>query len=208
MGGYSRYCYVLQTPDNGSAVLVDLMATFTDAAGPTRIRERHRIDRERRTTVNRRRASKVFGFRWNPRLEFEIVTISQQAALAQITNRLARDDWKTELSLDAAVNFYEVEIVSWDGPTPLGGKTTVGAQYWLELESVELLSEIPYIVTGTPPVAPPYVVAATYSLPAAGAALAGEVRRWVRPGQPDLYVICLDDGTGSFSWNVITYGGS
>ena len=192
--GYEWHPVFRQTPDNGSAVVVDTRASFTDLGGPETVDIGYDTVRTDREDINRRARSRVWGFRQMISLGIYIDTMADSGALFQILSRLARDDWTTELSLDGSGTYRTVELEDFGGPQPLGGKTVAGARFELSMRGVDLLSEIPEFGALFTPVP----TAGGPSLPTPSAAWRWIL--WTVAGTPDVTYQCLRNSVGAWGW--------
>lgn len=208
MAGYTRYALLRMVPLTGEAETLDLMLAFSDLGGPVRIEESHVLDNDSRTDINRRLASRLFGWRHKMRCVFQIFDMTDQGYITTIMNRAADDEWTFYLSIDGGDSEEEVRVTAYDGPDALSRKTVIGAEYSVTFESVDLLTEIPYIDTTivVTPGSPPVFLPAAYSLPTASATYRGRVFVYRQAGTPDQAVVCLNDGTGSYSWSAWAIG--
>ena len=148
VNGYEWRHLVKMTPQNGSEEIYDLQTLLSDASGPVRTQIDWRPEVDQREDVNRRGRSRTWGFRLACTLTFDIMTMTDQAYLVTILERLAlRPLWRVDLSLDAGAFYEQVELVNYGGPSPLGGKTFVGGRFEIGLRGVELLDRPPAIAT-------------------------------------------------------------
>jgi len=142
---YAWWPYVRFTPTNGIVETWDLRAKFSDVNGPVRTGLDYVSDRERRVSSDERRLGLLHrGFRPRVDLELEIFTLAHQSNFATLLSRLRRPaDWLVELALDGGITYRAVQLDSHDGPTPLGGKTFIGARHRVRFDGVELLADLP-----------------------------------------------------------------
>ena len=206
--GYARYAHLRMVPLNGAEETVDMMTAFSDAGGPTQIDETFALDNERSADINRRMRSRAFGYRWNVQMRFVIANADDTYYINQFAERAARDDWTLYLTVDAGATEHEVILRRFNGPTKLGGKTFVGAQYDMAWEGVELFDAPPALSSATPAdVASPTSSVPVTACAASGLPTASETFRGCMryvPGTPDIVYICLKQDDGSYEW--IEYG--
>lgn len=143
MGGYLHDHVLRFTPTNGAPSTLDLATAFSDIGGPVRTGLDYTLDQETRLDVNRGRSVLFRGFRPTVRMDFEVFTTADQTNFATIVNRLCSPDWTVELSLDGGAIYREVVLDRLDGPTPIAGKSVVGAAYTLTVAAVDLIAEYP-----------------------------------------------------------------
>jgi len=136
-------------PTDGIEEVMDVGQVFTDTGRPSAIDAGHVPDVTHRIDVNRRGNAMGWGYRARCKMSFEIISTETQAFLALIVNRLlANDIWTVYLSLDGGITYRQVELKSYDGPDAIEGKTFAGAKYSVEVQSVELLDQVPNLGTG------------------------------------------------------------
>jgi hypothetical protein len=195
--GYEWHHMIRQTPGAGGAVTYDLRDVFTDCKGPSRTRYEPRVELDRREDVNRRARSQFYGVRLGVQLTIDILTFAEQASLAAIVSKMLREDYVQEWSPDAGATFYEVELVSYSGPDPLGGKTFAGGRFELALRTVELLEEVPAIATS---LGTPIYVDNGNSLPADASAWPNCFFTVHQPGVEDRTYQSLRSAAGVWNW--------
>ena len=143
--GYDVHPVVRQVPLNGAEVTTDFRTRFTDANGQTRSNIRYVPDLDTREDVNRVSRTVHNGFRVQVDLTLEIVTAADHEQLAELVDRMAREDWTSFLSIDGGTTENQVELVDYRGPDALGGKTVAGARFRLRMRSKDLVPEIPVL---------------------------------------------------------------
>lgn len=121
-------------------------SAFTDANGQNKSTFDHTPEIDERMDINRSLRTVVYGMRPEAELTFDIVTMSDQAALARIVNALRRpEDVTVYLSGDGGSTEHAVVLNKYHGPSPLGGKPSIGGRYVLSVKGRELVTEIPDI---------------------------------------------------------------
>jgi hypothetical protein len=136
-------------PTDGVEEVMDLREVFTDTSGPGMIDANHLPEQTKRNDVNRRNTSVGWGFRPTCKFTIQLISTELHQYLALMVNRLMKSDvWACFLSLDGGLTFREVQLKSYSGPKPIGGKNFVGAEYVVDIEGVELLTQVPALQTG------------------------------------------------------------
>lgn len=147
--GYEWIHRIRAVPLNGSARTYQLNQIFSDASGPTKTDVRYDVVKDSRYNVDRWADPLIHGWRVRVILTLEIVTMEEEHWLAEILNRLSdREEWTIYLSLNGGTTEREIVLRDFKGPTPLGGKTHAGAQFVLDVECVELITEKPDLMDG------------------------------------------------------------
>jgi len=165
------------------------------------------LEKENRIDVNRYSNPLLFGFRLTTTFFFDIITITDQVYLANIVNRLGRNGWDTELSLDAGASYVPVELSGYSGPDPLKNKRTAGAGFSLELKGRDLIDEVPYLagVYADPDIAEPLM-----TLPPPSRFWKNKFRMLEGPaGTEDVMYVCLKTSSESpvYAWIPFVAGG-
>lgn len=220
MGGYQHYVTLRMSPLDGADETMDMMLAFTDCKGPTIIGPpNYEIERTRRQDINRRRATRFWGLRFECALRFAIIDMDDSLLLSKVVKRgLDTDQWTLYLSIDGGYNEHEVELDDWEGPLPLNGNTNAGAEWVLEFVARNLIDEVPDVRPDLdPPSAdasiPASPVAFTASvplvpaLPTASRDYAGRLLRWGSGTEEQVWV-CLVDAGGDYQWIEWGTGGS
>jgi len=119
------------------------------AGGPTRIELDYVPLYERRETINKKVVTLHQGFRVRVMMTFAIgSTMSDHSILADIVNALVTQDRLVELTLENNTKFKPVELVRYEGPDPFDGKTFSGAFFKLQVETADVIPQIPPIGSG------------------------------------------------------------
>jgi len=203
--GYSWRPIFRQVPENGSAVSTDVKLAFSDAGGATQIRLRYALDQERKEDVNRVARTITFGYRFESTLRFEIFTMTDQQYLADIVNRLVREDWDSYFSLDAGATEQLVEVTDYRGPDAIRGRTIAGASFEVGIRGRELMDEVPYIAATY---ADPLLAAPLMTLPTASAFYKGQGRVLEGAvGVEDVWYVCIKNQSNNYLWVPVAAGG-
>lgn len=199
--GYTWHTVFRQTPLNGSALVIDTHAAFSDLGGPQRLGISYTPDQTRREDVNRRGASRTWGFRFGVRMHVYIDTMQDSVHLFDILNRLVREDWSTEISLNGGGSYIEMELDNrFTGPDGFRGKTVSGAEFELAFRSKDLLPEVPYIAALITPLA----AMGGPSRPPASSAYKWVI--WTNEGPPDSSAQCVRNPAGAWEWREFVSG--
>lgn len=146
---YSWDVQVRLDPVNGDDETLDLMTAMSDASGPVSAIPSYPPSIARRETVSHGRDHYIRGFRPTVVLTFDVVTMGDQVNLQTVDNALGDQNVDVYLSLDGGATERKVVLIDSTGPTPLGGKTHVGARYVLTVEAANLIDKKPAIGSGT-----------------------------------------------------------
>jgi len=148
--GYRWQPRIRVRPQNGVTYTVDL-TTLSYVKTPAQVAVSPEAELDQRKDVDRVRSILFRGWHHAIRLEFIIGdTMADHATLVGILNALARpEDYDVDLSLDAGATWRQVILHGYSGLEPLGGKTHVGAQVRLDLDTKNPDSELVPVGTGT-----------------------------------------------------------
>lgn len=141
-----RYRY---TPLNGVISNVTLNTALVFASGPTRNDVGPVVEIERRTNINRGYRPRVFGARYRitHHIEDTADEMGDSVVVRDLINALMNSRTKTELAMDGA-KYREVELRDWQGPTPMAGKTGLGATWRITVETVDVIDSVVALGSG------------------------------------------------------------
>ena len=150
MAGYEWWPVCRITHTDKATVTLDLREEMWFTDGPTRVQgpnyEMVMVERE---DVNRVQRPRYFGFRVSFGLDFEIGDdMTDHSLLSRIVNAFNDPAATVSMSLDGGTKFADVDLTSYQGPQPFGGKTFAGASFSLGFRCKNLIDEIPDISTG------------------------------------------------------------
>ena len=148
MAGYLWDPVVRITPKNGADIVYWFSDQLTDLGGHTRIAVRYPEVKTDREDINRSLRPIVFGVRPEVDIDCTIFSMADQAFLATIQSALLSPaDYDVFLSLDGGVVERQVVINRNNPPTPIAGKTVLGATVQLQVRCKDLIAQMPAMNT-------------------------------------------------------------
>lgn len=144
--GYSWHPVFRQTEEGETPIVIDTHQAFSEMGGPEWTRVSYDTISRKREDINRRAQSTFFGFRMRVTMRTYFDDNTDSNYFTNIVNRMILPDWVTELSLDGAVTYHEVELDgNVSGPLPLAGKPFAGAHFQLPMRGRDLMAARPYL---------------------------------------------------------------
>lgn len=151
MSGYTRDVVIRISPKNGSDIIRWFEDELTDVGRHTLVELTYPEESERFKDINRSVRSRVFGFRPTVTITVEIMSMADQAFLADVESALADEtSFDVFLSLDGGVVERQVRLRRGGVEKPFRGKVFAGSTFTLDLEAVDLIPTKPSILSPPP----------------------------------------------------------